>query len=77
MYYTLPWLYLALLDSTTQTNNTHREMVAAVQTRIIFGTGAPTSEEQASQTFHQDDTIASQNPVPYVNRSPIYYKLKW
>ena len=46
-------------------------MVAAVQTRIIFGTGAPTSEEQASQTFHQDDTIASQNPVPYVNRSPI------
>ena len=45
------------------TNNTHREIVAAVQTRIIFGTGAPTSEEQASQTFHQDDTIASQNPV--------------
>ena len=44
------------------TNNTHREIVA-VQTRIIFGTGAPTSEEQASQTFHQDDTIASQNPV--------------
>ena len=29
---------------------------------IAFSTGAATTEEQASQMLHQDDTIASQNP---------------
>ena len=58
------------IDMKKQLNNTHREIVAEVQTRMtserIFSKGAPTSKEQASQTFHQDDTI-----ILYVNSSPI------
>ena len=51
-----------------QTNKyAHHRRHAAVQTLTtnerIFGTGAPTIEEQASQTLHQDDRIASRNSV--------------
>ena len=60
--------YLKRADRVSHTNkHTHHEKLAAVQIRMTSertsGTGAPTIEEQASQTLHQDDTRTSRNSV--------------
>ena len=60
--------YLKPSNRVSHTNKyTHHERLAAVQTRMTSernsGIGAPTVEEQAYQTLHQDDTITSRNFV--------------
>ena len=61
------WGYVVYIISAHTNKYTHHERLATVQTRMtserISSTGAPTIEEQASQTLHQDDTIASRNSV--------------